>query len=122
GGARAAGGDVAEQAVQVAGGFGVDDDEVGACGADGLDPLLGAADHEVGFEGQRADVGAGSGDEHGAHGDVGDEVAVHDVHLEAIGAGGDGGPEITLQAAEVGREDGGDEVGGAGAHAASCSI
>ena len=49
-----------------------------------------------------------------AEGNVGDEVAVHDVDVQPVGALGHGGAAGEAEGSEVGGEDGGGEFGGWG--------
>ena len=107
-GLRAELADAREAAVEVGAGLGVDGDDVGAGGDEGLEEGVGGRDHQVDVErGPRA--GAERRDHVGAEGDVGDEMAVHHVDLHPVGAGGLDRGHLLAEAGEVGREDGRDD-------------
>ena len=97
--------DVLEGAVQVAADLLLDGDHVGAGLGEGGDEGVGILDHQVAVErelGDRAD-----GLDHGrAEGDVGDEVAVHDVDVDDGAAAALGRGDFVGEMGEVGGEDG----------------
>ena len=70
--------------------------------------MIGSRDHEMGVQ---RDSGCGGGGFHegGAEGDVVDEVAVHDVEVEPVGAGGFSSLNFSLETAEVAGEDRGSD-------------
>jgi hypothetical protein len=72
-----------EGAVQVGGGFLVDDDGVGARRGKRLDKILGRRDHQVGFDDQPRERPQGA-DSNRSKGDIGNEAAIHYVHLKAV--------------------------------------
>jgi hypothetical protein len=70
--------------MQVWGDFLVDDDDIRSCFGKVLDILLRVGDHQVRFQGE-VSATAHRFDDQGAHSDVGDEVAIHDVDLDTLG-------------------------------------
>ena len=65
-----------------------------------LDVALRVVDHQVDVQGQGG--GLTDGPDHcGADGDVGDEVAVHDVHVDPVHPGGLRQMHLFRQAAEI---------------------
>ena len=77
--------------------------------------MIRAGDHEVDIEGAGGALARG-GDEGGAEGDVIDEMAVHDVHVQPIGAGLLRAGDFFAEAAEIAGEDGGGDDERVGAH------
>ena len=79
-------GNVGERAVQVSTGFGVHDEKVTTCVDVLLGHEVGVVDHEVSFE---AHIGIGTTCRYhvGTKRQVGNVVGVHDIPLNAIGAG-----------------------------------
>ncbi len=83
-------------------GFRVDGDDVGAGVGEGGDIGVGRGNHQVyieGLFGQRAE----RLDEPRAERDVGHEVAVHDVDVDAVGAGPVDGADFLAQPGKVRR-------------------
>ena len=97
--------DQLQGAVQVAAGFDLDRDHVGAGFGEGGDVLVGILDHEVAIEREAGD-GADGLDDGRAEGDVGDEVAVHDVDVDDGAAAGGGAGDLVGEMREVCGEDG----------------
>ena len=98
-------GDLLEGAVQVAADLLVDGHHVGAGFGEGGDEVVGVLDHQVAVEGEFGDGAEGL--DHGrAEGDVGDEVAVHDVDVDDGAAAALGRCDFVGQVGEVGGEDG----------------
>ena len=105
-GARLA--DLREHAVQVHARLLVHDDHVGAGGRELARRTLRMLDHEVHVE-QRAgavDERLQRLDDQRSDGDVGHEVAVHDVDVDDARAGVEHRLDVVAQAAEVGGQDG----------------
>ena len=98
-------GDQLQGAVQVTADLDVDADHVGAGGGEVGDELVGVLDHEVAVEWELRD-GADGLDDGWAEGDVGDEVAVHDVDVDDGAACGCGEGDLIGEVSEVGGEDG----------------
>ena len=99
------GGDLLEVAVQVGAGLRVHGDAVGAGGGEVPHVALRGLDHEVAVH-EAAGHGAQGLHHHGADGEVGDEVPVHDVHVDPVGAGLVDGADLLAEAGEVDAEDG----------------
>ena len=97
--------DVLEGAVQVAADLLVDGDHVGAGLGEGGDEGVGVLDHQVAVERELGD-GADGLDHGRAEGDVGDEVAVHDVDVDDGAAAALGRGDFVGEVGEVGGEDG----------------
>ena len=98
-----------KSAVKMDAGFLVNGDPVGAGFGEGRDELIGIFDHEVAIE---CDAGKGfaeRGNDGWTDGDVGDEVAVHDVEMENGAATIKRSAGVSGEIGEVGGEDGGDE-------------
>src|SRR5580704_13192428 len=93
GGLHAVLSDVLEGAVQVAAGFVMDADPVGAGLGKGGDEFVGILDHQVAIEGQLG-VFAQGGDDGRADGEVGDEVTVHYVDMDDGSAPALGGSDL----------------------------
>ncbi len=91
-------------AVQVDGVLHVDQQGVGPGVGEGVEVAVGLGDHQVDLQGQARD-GPQRLHDHGAHADVRHEVAVHDVHVDAVGAGGLGLADLLAQPGEVGGQD-----------------
>ena len=77
------------------------DDDVCACFSEVLDILFRVGNHQMCFEGERSAAAYGF-DDHGPHGYVGDEVAVHHIDLDALCACGIGFAYLFAQTGEVG--------------------
>ena len=73
---------------------------------EGLDEVVGGRGHQVGVEGDLG-VFAHAGDDGRTEGEVGDEVAVHDVQVEEVGAGVLDVADFGGESGEVGGEEGG---------------
>jgi len=80
----------------------VEDDDVCSCSGKVLDVLFRVGDHQVRFEGEAGTTADGF-DDYGAHSDVGDEVPVHDVDLDALGTCRLGLAYLFAKACEIGR-------------------
>ena len=89
----------------MAAGFDLDGDHVGAGFGEGGDELVGILDHEVAVEREGGD-GADGLDDGRAEGDVGDEVAVHDVDVDDGAAAGGGAADFVGEVCEVRGQDG----------------
>ena len=109
GGFAAVRADQMERAIQVHAGFLMDGDPVGAGFGEGGDEVVGILDHQVAVERHVADGFAERGDDRRADGDVGDEVAVHDVDVKNGAAAVDGGLRLSAELREVGGENRGCE-------------
>ena len=66
----------------IVGGLDVDADLIGTGAGEGLDVGLRFGEHEMRIEKQFTAVAAEGGDGLGTEGEVRDEVAVHDIHME----------------------------------------
>lgn len=95
-----------EGAVEVFGSFRMNGDNVGACFDIRLDEGVYGFDHQVNVE-DFFGVGADGFYNDGADGEVGDEVAVHDIDMDVVGTGFVDGADFFAQAGEIGGEDGG---------------
>jgi len=102
------GGDAGEGVVDVRGVFDGEGDEIGSGFGEGVDVLLGLVDEEVNV---LEEVGLQSGDEGRAHGDVGPDVAVHDVEVKEVDAVFLEGLQGSVLVAHVGTEGGDGELG-----------
>ena len=93
------------QPVQVIGGLAVDDNLVGTRLDEIGNELLRLLYLEMDVEGQ---MGGGSDALHDdrPHGNVGDEMAVHDINVDVVGAGCRHFGHLLPQAGEVGGKDG----------------
>ncbi len=97
--------DLLEGAVKVAADLLVDGHHVGAGFGEGFDEVVGIFHHHVAVEGEFCDRAEGL--DHGrAEGDVGDEVAVHDVDVDDGAATALGCCDVVGEVGEVGGEDG----------------
>jgi len=100
-------GDELEGAMEMAAGLVVDADPVGAGLGEGGDEFVGVLDHEVAIEGQLGVLAEG-GDDGGSDGDVGDEMAIHDVDVDNGATAALGSGDFVGEAGEVGGKDGWD--------------
>ena len=98
-------GDELQGAVEVAADLDVDGDHVSASGGKVGDEFVGVLDHEVAIERQFGD-GADGFDDRRTEGDVGNEVAVHDVDVDDGAARRGGKGDLVGEVREVGGEDG----------------
>jgi len=98
--------DEMKRAIEVDAGFLMHGNPVGAGLGEGFDEVIGIFDHQVAVERDVADGFTQRGDYRRADGDVGDEVAVHDVDVKDGAAGVDGGLGLSAELGEVGGEDG----------------
>ena len=90
--------------MQVGAGLGVDQDMVGA-GLDEVgDERIDGRDHQVDVEGQPR-VAAQAGDDRRAEADVGDEMAIHDIEMQPVGARLLDGADLLGKAGEVGGQE-----------------
>ena len=80
----------------------VDDDNVGASLGEIFDKSFRIGDHQVGFEGEPG-AAAYRLDDHWPHGDVGHEMPVHDIDLDALRACCIRLAHLFTQAGEIGR-------------------
>ncbi len=71
-----------------------------------LQQTLGVFDHQVNVQRQFGGAAAGFHDDR-PHGQVGDKMAVHHIHVDPVGAGRFTGGDLLPQAQEVRRQDGG---------------
>ena len=103
--------DELEGAVDVVGGLGVEGD-VGGAGVDEVgDGGVNGADHEVDVDGGGNTVVTEGLADHGADGQVGNVVVVHDVEVDDVGTGLEDVVDLLAELGKVGGEDGGgDEV------------
>jgi len=85
--------------------FQVDGDAAGVFGEAG-EEMVRTGDHEVNIQGAGGALARG-GNEGGTKGDIIDEVAVHDVHVQPIGAGVLRAADFLGQARKIAGEDGG---------------
>src|SRR5690606_14074192 len=114
-GALALGADRLQRPVQVRPCLGVDGDDVGAGAREGSDVGIDRGDHQVAVEhlgGQRAQ----RRHHQRPDGEVGDEMAVHDVDVDIVGATLVDGPDLLAEAGEIGGEDRGGDANGWGRH------
>ena len=77
---------------------------IGAGLDEGGDIALGVLNHEVDVQVQARDLADGF-DHRRPNGDIGDEVAVHDVHVQDGGAGALDASDLFGQAGKVRRQD-----------------
>ena len=96
-------------------GFRMDADEVGAGLGEGLQIGVGRGDHQVHVEGDGGVLPQRLHD-HRAEADVGDEMPVHDVEVQPVGAGGGDGARFLAQPGEIGGEERGGDSDGTGRH------
>ena len=94
--------------MEVGAGFLVDGDDVCTCRCEVVDIAFGVFDHEVDVtdEGVGFVEGGEGFKSNCAEGDVGDEVAVHDVYVEPVDAVFEDGLALCAEVSEVGGEDG----------------
>ena len=106
--------DVRDRAVQVRHGLDVHRDHAGAGGDEVFDVAIGLLDHQVHVERPRGDALDRAHDRR-ADRDVRDEVAVHHVDVNEVGAAALGGRDVAAERGEVGGENRGRDqhVGGA---------
>ena len=97
-------GDRLQRPVEVGRGLGMDDDAVRTRLGERLQIGVDRRDHQVGVEALGA-VRADGADEVGAEGEVGDEVAVHDVEMEPVRPGGVDRAHLLAQPREVAGQD-----------------
>ena len=95
--------------VEMAAGLVVDADPVGSGIGKRGDEVVGILDHEVAIEGQACGL-AQALDDRRAEGDVGDEVAVHDVDMDDGSATAFGCGNLVGEVREVGGQDGGEQL------------
>ncbi len=96
--------DLGEDALQMHAGLGVDGDEIGPRPGIGLDPALRLLDHQVEVEREPGALLDGLDDGRSDR-QVGDEVAVHDVHVDLVRAGGLDQRHGVAECGEVGGQD-----------------
>src|SRR5208337_3639387 len=98
-----------ERAVQVRAGLVVDTEPVGSRFGKGGDEFVGVIDHQVAVEGQAGGL-AQAGNHGRAEGQVGDEVAVHDIDVDGRAAAALGCGDLIGQAGKIRGEDGGQQL------------
>ncbi len=96
--------DLLHRPVQVDRPFLVDDQRVGPGLGERRQVPVGLRDHQVNFQGNRRH-GPEPAHDHGPERDIGDEVPVHDVDVNPVGAGRDGLGHLVGQMGHVGRQD-----------------
>ena len=96
--------DLAQRPMEVRTRLGVHDDELAARLHVAVEQLVGVADHQMSLESHRRPAPA-SADDVGPEGEVGHEVTVHDIPLDAVDTGLLEGGDLVAEAREVGRED-----------------
>lgn len=101
--------DFGERAVEVGSGFRVDGDSLRPGVDEGLDEGVDGRDHEVSVDGSFC-VFLDSGDDGRPEGEVGDEVSVHDIEVEEVGAGILDIAHFLSEDGEVGGEEGGGDL------------
>jgi hypothetical protein len=92
------------RAVGVGPGLGVEGDDIGPGGGEGLQIGVDRRDHQVNVE-RLGGVRAQGLHHHRADRDVGDEVAVHHVDMDPVGPGGVNRAHFLAQAGKIGGED-----------------
>ena len=102
-----------ERAVEVRPGLGVDGESVGAGLGEGGEIGIGRRDHQMDVE-RLLRVRPDRFHDIGPDRDVGDEVAVHHVDMDPVGAGRVDGAHLLAKSGEVGGEDRGRDQDGAG--------
>ncbi len=100
--------DLLHQALQVPGRLHMHSQPIGPRIEVCFDIEIGVGDHEVHVQGEVRDLSHGP-ENRETDGQVGHEVAVHDVHMDPVHPGGFGGFDLFRQVPEVGGEDGGGE-------------
>ena len=98
-----------QRAVQVRADFVVDADPVGAGLGERGDEIVGVIDHQVAVEGQAGCL-ANAGYHGRPDGDVGDEVAVHDVDVDGGAAAALGRGNLIGQVGKISGKDGGQQL------------
>jgi len=101
--------DVLERAMEMAAGLVMDADPVGSCFGQGGDEFVWVLDHQVAVERQGGGL-AEALDDRGAEGNVGDEMAIHDVDMDDGAATELSRGNLVGQVGEVGGEDGGEKL------------
>ena len=94
--------DLLDEPFQVNRGFHVDAQPIGPGLGKGLHITFRIADHQVDIQGERGGPAQGLGHRR-ADGEVGDEMPVHDVHVNPINAGLLRFPDVLRQPAEIRR-------------------
>ena len=98
--------DGARQAVGMAGGFRMKSKGRGPGIGERADEIFGVFGHQVDVE-ERARGGLAQGGAQGrAESEVGDELIVHHVQVQPVGAGGQGAPGVAAELGEVGGQQG----------------
>lgn len=82
--------------------FDVKGEMIGTGPGEGFEELLGSFDHEMHIEAGVGEMFAQGAAHIGPHGQVGDEVAIHDVEVEKVGTAGEDGSAFVSHASEVG--------------------
>src|SRR5712692_4127785 len=98
--------DLLDDAVQVRANLLVDDNHAGSGLCEILDVSFGVGNHQVGFE-REPGAAAHRLDDHWPHCNIGDEMAVHDIDLDALAAPCLGLVYLFAEAGEVGGKYGG---------------
>jgi hypothetical protein len=102
-------GNQVKRAIEVNASLLMDRYPVGAGFREGRNEIVGILDHQVAIEGNIGNGFAERGHHRRADGDVRNEVAVHDVHVEDRAAAVDGGLGLRAKLSEIGGENGGSE-------------
>src|SRR3546814_2095743 len=89
----------------------MDGDDVGAGFSEGFEEMIDRRDHQMDIEGLLR-VRTERLHHAGSYRDVGDEMAVHHVDMDPVGAGLVNGTDFLAQAREIGGEDGGGDADG----------
>jgi hypothetical protein len=97
--------DETQAAVQMHASFVMDGDPVGTCFNQRGNELVRTFDHEMTVERDTGGL-AETSDHGGADGEIGDNVAVHDVHVENRGSAFHGGLRFCAEASEVSGKNG----------------
>lgn len=104
-GAEAEGADFPQQTFHAGTEFDVDGELLGAGLGEGFEEDLRSGAHQVDVE-ELSGEGSEVGDEGGAEGQVGDEMAVHDIEVQPFGAGAGGAKDFAVQPGELRGEEG----------------